>query len=352
MSHSCSQYGSGERSLNQSINHHYERRRHNQLLAHPEHTYTFDSHKFFESSESSEFSCCKLKPCQVGVRSWSKRCYWDRIVPAGPHYSCSEGLHIFRNTHISLCHSTILAKPTPIPHQDIRDGQHDDSRTTSSPQPSFAMNKLANMRHWSERMGPGFGMSRPNQQQQQQQQQQHQQQAQQAQQAAQLAQHQQQQQQQMMRQHVPQAPPQQAPPVQGHHLPAPIGVAPDSPVHLSFNVPFSSDLEGPIIEDIVHASPDAGERWTHPEDAPDDVPVHKLPIHQQNVANLKKLCGNITSGPLPIEAHVICSEPPRKKGRQVVNVCLTGSPELVTKSRETILNDIPLCLVSMLLYEA
>jgi hypothetical protein len=52
----------------------------------------------------------------------------------------------------------------------------------------------------------------------------------------------------------------------------------------------------------------------------------------------------LTSGPLPIEAYVKSSEPKRVKG-QVTNVCLSGSPELVHKSRETILNDTPLALV-------
>ena len=179
------------------------------------------------------------------------------------------------------------------------------------------------MRHWSERMGPGFGMSRPNQQQQQQQQQQ------------------------QMNMHVVPPPHHAAKPPMGpgQHGQAPLTTGPELPIHLSFNVPFSSDLEGPIIEDIVHATPEAGERWTHPESAPEDVKIHDLPVHQTNVHNLKKLCKEITSGPLPIEAHVITSVPRRTKGRQVVNVCLTGSPELVTKTRETIMNETPLSLV-------
>lgn len=155
-------------------------------------------------------------------------------------------------------------------------------------------------------MGPGFGMSRPNQ-----------------------------------NMNMPGVPP---PHTKAAHGPAPITPAADAPVHMSFNLPFSADLEGPIIEDIVHATPEAVERWTHPEDAPDDVPVWRLPVHTRNVDNLKKLCDDITSGPLPIEAHVVCSSQARVKGRQVVNVCLSGSPEMVTKTRETILNDLPLSL--------
>ncbi|OBT76443.1 hypothetical protein VF21_03956 [Pseudogymnoascus sp. 05NY08] len=174
------------------------------------------------------------------------------------------------------------------------------------------MNKLANMRHWSEKMGPGFGMSRPN----------------------------------TNMNSNPNMPPGVPPHTKTPHGgPSPISpqTAADAFIHYSFNVPFASDLEGPIIEDIVHATPDACERWTHPESAPDGVPVHELPVHAQNVLNLRKLCKDITNGPLPIEAHVICSEPKRVKG-EIVNVCLSGSPELVHKSRETILNDIPLAL--------
>lgn len=136
------------------------------------------------------------------------------------------------------------------------------------------------------------------------------------------------------------------------HGPVPISPQPagDALIHYSFNVPFASDLAGPNTEDIVYATADAVLKWTHPEDAPDDVPVHELPIHASNVSQLRKLCKELSSGPLPIEAHVKCSEPKRVKG-QVVNVCLTGSPELVHKSRETILNDTPLALVSPLAYK-
>ncbi|KAH6673593.1 hypothetical protein B0J14DRAFT_480829 [Halenospora varia] len=167
------------------------------------------------------------------------------------------------------------------------------------------MNKLANMRHWSERMGPGFGMSRqPNMN---------------------------------MTAITPQH--------KATHGASPI-LSPTSEqahIHYSFNVPFASDLAGPNTEDILYATNDAVLRWTHPEDAPDDVPIHDLPVHAQNVMNLRKLCKDITNGPLPIEAHVKSSEPKRVKG-QVTNVCLSGSPELVHKSRETILNDTPLAL--------
>lgn len=117
-------------------------------------------------------------------------------------------------------------------------------------------------------------------------------------------------------------------------------------IHYSFNVPFASDLAGPNTEDILYATKGAVEHWTHPEDAPDDVPIYELPVHAQNVINLRRLCKDLSSGPLPIEAHVKSSEPKRVKG-QVTNVCLSGSPDLVHKSREAILNDTPLALVRL-----
>lgn len=124
--------------------------------------------------------------------------------------------------------------------------------------------------------------------------------------------------------------------------------AADSTIHYSFNVPFASDLAGPNTEEILHATGDSVMRWTHPGDAPDDVPVYELPIHAQNVASLRNMCADLTKGPLPIEAYVASTTPSRAK-TQVTTVCLTGPPELVHKSRETILNDTPLALVCMLI---
>lgn len=166
------------------------------------------------------------------------------------------------------------------------------------------MNKLAGMRHWSDRMGPNFGMSsRPN---------------------------------------MPMSSAKVTP--QGAAVPLPPPGALNSPIHYSFNVPFASDLAGPDTEDILHATADAVLRWTHPEDAADDVPVYELPVHDQNLANLRKLCKDITTSPLDIEAHVITTMPKHVKG-QVTTVCLSGAPELVYRSRDTILNDTPLSLV-------
>ena len=172
------------------------------------------------------------------------------------------------------------------------------------------MNKLANMRHWQERMSPSFGMSRSNM---------------------------------------------GMPAINSHPKVTPQGVGsmmnaqvpPPSPIYLSFNVPFASDLAGPDTEDILHATQDAVLRWTHPETAPDDVPVYDLPVHAQHLANLRMYCKEITQSPAPIEAAVISTTPKHVRG-QVTTVCLAGLPEVVYKTREQILNDSPLSLVRVL----
>jgi hypothetical protein len=169
------------------------------------------------------------------------------------------------------------------------------------------MNKLANMRHWQERMSPNFGMSRSNV-------------------------------------GVPILNPHQKTAAQG---PPPIAAPqpPDATIYYSFNVPLSSDLAGPDTEEILHATTDAVLRWTHPESAPDDVPVHELPVHAHNLAQLRKYCKNITqqSGGA-LEAHVI-STTPKNSRSLVTTVCLAGPAELVYRTRETILNETPLSLV-------
>ncbi|KAI1180747.1 hypothetical protein F4777DRAFT_529199 [Nemania sp. FL0916] len=175
------------------------------------------------------------------------------------------------------------------------------------------MQKLANMgmRHWSDRIqSPSLGMSsRPNMN--------------------------------MAPMNPHQNPHQKAGPPGATPLsPSP---AVDTTIHFAFNVPFASDLAGPNTEEILHATDNSVLRWTHPGDAPDDVPVYELPVHAQNLANLQNLCQDLTRGPLPIEAHVILTTPKLVKG-QVVTVSLSGAPELVHKSRETILSDTPLAL--------
>lgn len=172
-----------------------------------------------------------------------------------------------------------------------------------------AMNKIANMRNWSERMSPAFGMSsRPN----------------------------------------------LGMSMQGlhpHHKIPPQGATPitppqiaDAQIHHAFNVPFASDLAGPNTEDILHATTDAVLRWTHPAEAPDDVPVHDLPVHADNLARLRQVCNDITNSALPIEAHVVSTTPKHLKGL-VTTVCLSGSLDLAWQTREKILSETPLSLV-------
>ncbi|KAK3324263.1 hypothetical protein B0T19DRAFT_443684 [Cercophora scortea] len=168
------------------------------------------------------------------------------------------------------------------------------------------MNKLANMRHWPERMSPNFVISRANM-------------------------------------GMPAITPHQKVAAAQVGAPPNPNSQPDAPIHYSFNVPFASELAGPNTEDVLHATADAVCRWTHPEDAPDDIPVYELPVHAQNLAQLRRMCKDITQSQYPIEAHVISTTPKHVKG-QVTTVCLSGAAELVYKAREQILNDTPLSL--------
>jgi hypothetical protein len=175
-------------------------------------------------------------------------------------------------------------------------------------------NKLANMRNWSERMSPAsFGMSRPH------------------------------------NMGMPGINPHQQKPAVHPGVPPTGPPQPlDAVIHYSFNVPFASDLAGPNTEDIVHATTDAVLRWTHPEEAPDDVPVYELPVHKDNLAMLRAMCKEITQNQLPIEAHVLSATPKSAKG-QVTTVCLSGAPTLVHQTRERILNETPINLVGIFL---
>ena len=136
-------------------------------------------------------------------------------------------------------------------------------------------------------------------------------------------------------------------PANGHSSPAV-----DSIVNLSFNVPFASTLSGPEIEDVLHSSPGAFQRWTFQPGTPEGTPVHKLQVHAQNVETLRRLCRQIseTSGGR-IEATVTSSEPKtaqsihRKSQGLVTNVCISGESEMVHKMRAKILNETPISLV-------
>ncbi|CAK7273794.1 hypothetical protein SEPCBS57363_005832 [Sporothrix epigloea] len=121
-----------------------------------------------------------------------------------------------------------------------------------------------------------------------------------------------------------------------------VGMVMSGPVFYSFNIPFASDLAGPDTEDILHATTDAVLRWTHPEDAPDDVPVHELPVHAQNLVNLDNICGHLAAK-YDIETTILSTVPKNAK-TQVTTVCLVGAPDSVYRARETILNETPLSL--------
>jgi hypothetical protein len=126
----------------------------------------------------------------------------------------------------------------------------------------------------------------------------------------------------------------------------------DSTVNLSFNVPFSSNLAGPDIEDVLHSSPGSLQRWTFPDGTAEGTPIHKLPVHASNVEALRRLCrqiGESSSG--RIEATVTSSEPKAVQSLQrrpqglVTNVCISGDGETVHKMRAKILNETPIALV-------
>lgn len=123
---------------------------------------------------------------------------------------------------------------------------------------------------------------------------------------------------------------------------------------LSFNVPFSSGLTGPEPDDIIHASPDAFKKWTHPADTTEGTPVHQLPIHTQNVESLRSYCKAMSeTSEGRLQASVTSSEPKPIPGLHlggpskslVTNVCLSGDPDIVKKMRYRIFNDHPIRLV-------
>ena len=145
------------------------------------------------------------------------------------------------------------------------------------------------------------------------------------------------------------------PPIKRAMAPAPMSphTAAEAMVNLSFNVPFASNLSGPVPENILHASPGAYHRWTHPKGTEENMPTHKLPVHTRNVENLRKLCKSIseaTGGHL--EATVTSSEPkpvPAVQRRPpkglVTNVCISGDGDVVHKIRAKILNETPIAMV-------
>ncbi|KAI9655617.1 MAG: hypothetical protein M1821_005411 [Bathelium mastoideum] len=158
----------------------------------------------------------------------------------------------------------------------------------------------------------------------------------------------------MSRPHHDAAMPMTTPPVKRSLASSTLSPAPSpgSTINLSFNVPFASNLAGPEVDEIIHASPGAFGRWTHPDGTADGTPNHKLPIHVNNVEALRSLCRQISdSSNGMLHATVTSSEPkpipgvPRGPLKTLVtNVCLSGEFELVNKCRGKILNDTPISL--------
>ena len=130
-------------------------------------------------------------------------------------------------------------------------------------------------------------------------------------------------------------------------------------VNLSFNVPFSSNLPGPDVDEILHSSPDALRRWTFPEGTEDGTPIHKLPVHAFHVEQLRRLCRVLSDGIVTgtgVEATVTSSEPKQIPGIQrvpvrglVTNVCVSGDADTVHRLRAKILNETPIALVGLLI---
>lgn len=134
------------------------------------------------------------------------------------------------------------------------------------------------------------------------------------------------------------------------HLP------PTVPMSWCFKIPFNNTLAGPEVSQLIFASNGAKERWTHPEDAPEDSPTHRLPIHVQHVEDLQARCA-VMKEQSNVEASVtigraasltpISGLQPAPSNNVVTNVCLHGPNfEIVKRVREHILNTSPINLVS------
>lgn len=130
-------------------------------------------------------------------------------------------------------------------------------------------------------------------------------------------------------------------------------------MNLSFNVPFNCSLAGPDVDDVLHATPGALQRWTFPDASPENpAPPHQLPVHVNNLEALRRLCRQISeSSGGRLEASVSTTEPKVVSPLQlrphglVTTVCLSGDAELVRKTRARILNEMPISLVSRALGE-
>lgn len=134
---------------------------------------------------------------------------------------------------------------------------------------------------------------------------------------------------------------------------SPNPAVPGLAINLSFNVPFNSNLQGPDKEEVLYSSANAFQKWTHPEGAAEDLPIHALPVHTRNVEVLRSMCKQMseTHGER-LQASVTCAKSKGMPGTQrgplsalVTNVCISGDAEMVHNFRARILNETPITLV-------
>lgn len=132
-----------------------------------------------------------------------------------------------------------------------------------------------------------------------------------------------------------------------HHTASPPVLDTKEPLHFCFCVPFKT-IPGPERDDILFATEGAEERWLHQQESPLTQP-HKLPVHQKNLDNLRKLCKEIQERE-NCRASLTVSEPKamkRKKRGAVMNVSLAGDADAVYRMRGYILQSLPVSLVSV-----
>jgi hypothetical protein len=140
----------------------------------------------------------------------------------------------------------------------------------------------------------------------------------------------------------------------------PSSLPPGTPISWCFKIPLKNNtLDGPDITKAIYSSVGAEERWTHPENSPDDTPIHSLPVHMQHLDNLQTMCNSLKerSG---VEASLavgrattlapIAGLQATPTNNVVANVCLHGpSYEIVRRVREAVLNGTPITLVRHLM---
>lgn len=70
------------------------------------------------------------------------------------------------------------------------------------------------------------------------------------------------------------------------------------------------EYAGPEMEDMIYASPGGFARWTRPEGTEEGTPNYKLPVHVQNIENLKALCRQISEAAMHArQRHLVRAQP-------------------------------------------